>query len=335
MTKDKIFEEIFESNLMTSWHWFQWHFRHQLKNQYHPFSDAIVTAITEIDKKIPRYASKTIKTISCISGKEKYIPHYEQLLQVLAEIHVIKQLVQYKWSNLEKFEYEPKTSRCNKNPELLISYNGIEIGVEVKAPSLVYHINQRLTNPTQFVSRVLNKSHLEDISNVLGKITPPRDNPIKDFLVSANKKFEHFKYSRDNFYGVLVIVWDDFIYEPITALIHPNGGLFSDKSFFTDNNGISIKFPFVDAVIVIPHLHQLMKASRDEPLIDNCKNAFDYGIDGEFPQKVFIKNPFLSNGVPEEILMALQAYTPTYGLGAEYHSSDIILWLKIGRNAIR
>ena len=52
--------------------------------------------------------------------------------------------------------------------------------------------------------------------------TLPRDDPVKDFLVSANAKFEHFKKAdAPNFVGVLVIVWDDFIWQdqPISPLI--------------------------------------------------------------------------------------------------------------------
>jgi hypothetical protein len=55
-------------------------------------------------------------------------------------------------------------------------------------------------------------------------MTLPRDNPVKDFLVSADAKFEHFKETDANFIGVLVIIWDDFIYEPISSLISESAG---------------------------------------------------------------------------------------------------------------
>ncbi len=69
-----------------------------------------------------------------------------------------------------------------------------------------------------------------------------------------------------------------------------------------------------------------MRASRDESLIDNCNGPFDYGVDGEFPQKALVMNP-ISQGIPDEVVKALQAYTPTHELGTEYTPKDIVWWL--------
>ena len=77
---------------------------------------------------------------------------------------------------------------------------------------------------------------------------------------------------------------------------------------------------------MIRHMHQLMRASRDEPLQDNCRGPFDYGIDGEFPQKALIMNP-LSSGLPKDVTKAFQAYTPSHELGTEYTPKDIVWWL--------
>lgn len=326
MTKDEVFQRIFDSPLMSSWHWFQWHFMHQLHGQYHPFSDAIATALSEVDEKIPGYAVAMIESLTTIAGKEKYVPHYEQLLQLLAELHVIRQMVSYEWPNLEGFEYEPRAPGSDKNPELSIKYNGVEIGIEVKSPSLITHINQRSANNTQVVSRVFDKDEIEKLPDVENGVTLPRDNPLKDFLVSANEKFQSFKEDNDNYFGVLVVVWDDFIYEPISALLHSRGGLFTESSFFIGEEGSPVTFPYIDGIVVIRHLHQLMRASRDEPLIDNCNSPFDYGVDEQFPQKAFIMNPS-GAGVPEEALKALQAYTPTHEIGTEYTPKDIVWWL--------
>jgi hypothetical protein len=84
-------------------------------------------------------------------------------------------------------------------------------------------------------------------------ITLPRDNPVKDFLVDADAKFKAFK-SKADCTTVLVIVWDDFIYEPITALAHPKSGLLTANSFAKDANGSPMKFPNVDAVVLVRHL---------------------------------------------------------------------------------
>jgi len=326
MNKDDVLSAIIKSPLMSSWHWFQWHFMHQSNGHFHPFSDAIVTVISEIENNLPGFADDAIKALTSISGKEKYVPHYEQLLQLLAEFHVIRQIVSHEWPEFQSFEYEPATSNSRKNPEISVKYNDFEVGIEVKSPSLITHINQRSTNPTQIVGRVFDKEAIKELPDADEGVTLPRDNPLKDFLVSSNGKFQSFKEERDNFYGVLVVVWDDFIYEPVSALLHSHGGLFTDGSFFKDSEGSPVKFPYIDSVIVIRHLHQLMRASRDEPLIDNCNDPFDYGADGAFPQKALVMNP-ISRGMPDDIVKALQAYTPTHELGTEYTPKDIVWWL--------
>jgi hypothetical protein len=47
----------------------------------------------------------------------------------------------------------------------------------------------------------------------------PRDNPVKDFLLSADAKFAAFKAQHLTFTSALVIVWDDFIQEPRTCTL--------------------------------------------------------------------------------------------------------------------
>jgi len=326
VSKDEILVKILGSPLMSSWHWFQWHFTEQYNGKYHPFSDEIVSSIAEVDRAIPGYADEIIKGITTICGREKYVPHYEQLLQILAELHIIKKIVHFDWPELEGFDYEPTASGSDKNPEVSVKYSGIEVGIEVKSPSLITHINNRSTNPTQIVSRVLSKDTIGKLSGSDEGVTFPRDNTLKDFLKSANEKFRYFKEERNNFYGVLVVVWDDFIYEPISALIHEHGGLLTDESFFKDAEGKPVKFNYIDGVIVVRHLHQFMRASRDEPLLDNCRGAFDYGIDGEFPQKCLVINPD-GPGLPKEVVTCFQAYSPENELGTEYTPKDIVWWL--------
>lgn len=44
-----------------------------------------------------------------------------------------------------------------------------------------------------------------------------------------------------------------------------------------DKDGKPLKYPYLDGVVISRHLHQFLRATRDEPLIDNCSHAFDYG----------------------------------------------------------
>lgn len=157
-------------------------------------------------------------------------------------------------------------------------------------------------------------------------ITLPRDNPIKDFLHSSNQKFAGFKSGLENFYSVLVIVWDDFIYEPISSLLSSSSGLFTHQSFARDENGCLIKFTHVDGVVIIRHLHQLIRASRELALLDSKRHVLDYGRNREFPPKAFIQNPE-GQKVPAKVLEALQAYPPSPMMGAEYMPIDAITWV--------
>jgi len=189
MDKEEVFEKIFESPLMPSWHWFGGHFSHQKHGQHHPFSDAIADAIAEVDDKIPGYATKAIRAITSLSGKEKYLKHYEQLLQELSELHIIKQIVTSDWPDLESFEHEPTPLTSKKNPEMSVKYAGGEIGIEVKAPSLhTYNIN-RSTNPIQLVSRFPPDDLRDLLSHFKNQVTPSKDATVKDFLKSADEKF--------------------------------------------------------------------------------------------------------------------------------------------------
>jgi hypothetical protein len=146
-------------------------------------------------------------------------------------------------------------------------------------------------------------------------------------MISANEKFKEFK-ANDNFYSILFVIWDDFIYEPISALIGKPSGLFLEESFAKDNNGKRKKFPFVDAVFLDRHLIQIMNATQDKNLLDGKKHAMDYGHYNEFPYKVVIPNPdsFLSDKIPNEVFECFQIHKISPELGAEYVPSDIILW---------
>jgi hypothetical protein len=316
---------LFDSDFFNRWHWFSYHFAQPFQ---HPLSNSVLRACLDCEKHIPGFTKKMIDVLASISGKEKYEPHYEQLLQRLAELHVIQQVVNFDWSMESSFRWEPTPkSGGKKNPEIIVQDNDYQIGIEVKAPSLFSHIRLRSSNALQFPARVFPKHIIEKFSGASEGVTFPRDNPIKDFLISAEGKFAPFKKENENFSSILVIVWDDFVYEPISSLIHPDCGLFTANSFAQDANGEPLKFPSVDGVVIIRHLHQLLRATRDEPLIFPCRHPLDYGQDEDFPMKAFIANPH-GAAVPEVVLRCLQAYPPSLDIGAEYAAQDWIFWFK-------
>jgi len=267
-----------------------------------------------------------IDRLASISGKEGYLPHYEQLLQVLAEIYIFNQAATYFHKEDEvEFIYEPTRGDSRKNPEFIIKTKDYDIGIEVKQPSLIEHINKRGEKPYQVSIRL---PFVDTLGERFGRenITLPRDNPVKDFLISADAKFKNFKKSK-NFFSVLFIIWDDFIYEPISALIGEPSGLFREDSFAKDCNGNPLNFVNVDAVFIDRHLIQFINASRDSELLYQKKHAMDYGYKKEFPYKVVIPNP-TGQKIPDEIIDCFQMWSCSHELGAEYVPSDFIMWFR-------
>ncbi|WP_413176490.1 hypothetical protein [Anabaena azotica] len=315
---------LFNSNFFNRWHWFSSHFAQPFIN---PLSNFVLQACLDCEQHIPGFTKKMIDALASISGKEKYEPHYEQLLQRLAELHVIQQVIKFDWTTETSFRWEPTpVSGGKKNPEIIVENKDYQIGVEVKAPSILNHIRQRSSNFLQFPARIFSKEIIEKLPGAEMGVTFPRDNPVKDFLISAEKKFAPFKKENENFSSILVIVWDDYFYEPISSLIHPFSGLFTSNSF-AQEDGEPLKFPSVDGVIIIGHLHQLIRATRDEPLIPPCLHPLDYGQDEDYPMKVFIPNPF-GAAVPELLLKCFQAHPPS-PVVAEYAPTDWIWWFKV------
>lgn len=324
MDRDSLFKYIFEeSTLFEDWHWFNYHF-----GNGRPFAVHIVDACLECEEEMNGFAKSFLDKIFSMSGRKKYKPHYEQLMQALAELLIIRQMISFDWKGGNNFTYEPTPDNINKNPELRIGLEEYGIGIEVKCPSLLDHVEERSNKPFQIPARSIVRDTLNSMLDEEEEenVVLPRDNPVKDFLISSNEKFKAFKNGDTKFYGILVVVWDDYIFEPISALLSPLSGLFTEESFACDDEGDPLTFEYVDGVIIIRHLHQFVRAAAEEPLLDSKLHVLDYGRDGDFPPKAFVSNP---NGdkVPEKVLEAFQAYPPSPEMGAEYLPSDMITWV--------
>ena len=316
-----------KSDIFQRWHWFRYHFSTlSVPGREHPLAASVIDALVVCDRAMPGYAERFVTTLASIGGREKFEPQYEQLLQLLAELHIVHQVVSFRWPGSASFSAEPTAGGSKKNPEITVENCGTVYGIEVKSPALLEHVRKRGTNRTQIPARVFTPDMVMSLSGAGEGVTLPRDNPVKDFLQSANAKFASFKVENSSFVGVLVIVWDDFIYEPISSVVHEASGLFTPNSFCKDELGRPMTFTHVDGVIVTRHLHQLRRATRDEPLVDDCRHPLDYGEDGKFPFKVFIANPH-GNTVPEIILECLQAHVLSPEMGAAYAPTDLVWWI--------
>jgi len=322
MDRQEIIDTILKTEILSDWHWFNYHFNFYNMHMEHAFAKSIVDALYDIGQKIKGADTNLINKLASIHGSEKDLQHYEQLMQVLAEILIIHRAVSFDWQNIEKFEYEPTADDSNKNPEINIYADNKIIGIEVKSPNLLEHQKNRNNNPFQLTSR---NPLVQSLAK--NETTYPRDNPLKDFLMSANEKFAPFKKKYDNYISVLYIVWDDFINEPISGLLSEPHGIFMSDSFAKDKKGEILKFENVDYVMISRHRFQFQQTAGEIPFPYEINHPLDYGERDIFPFKVIIKNPYTSIDVTKDLIDCYQVFEPCMEMGAEYHPSDFIMWI--------
>jgi hypothetical protein len=280
----------------------------------------LIKTLAQIDSTIPGYASEMISRLAGIEGTGE--GKYESMLQILAEIYVTQGVVESadKKDGVIQVVHEPGT-RGKKNPECEALIAGRWCAIEVKTPKLIAHGRMRSINPWQMNVRM--PAHLTRDREV----TLPRDNPVKDFLCSAEEKFEDYEHFRPGAIRLLAIVWDDYCNEPIAALKSPISGLLTSNSFHRDESGVAVKYSHIDGVAVIRHQHQIIRATREEPLLNGVTDAMKYRNDN-FPFKAFIPVPG-GRMVPEAVLDALNLVPLADCLGAEYQPSEMIMWVDL------
>lgn len=285
---------------------------------------SVIDAAADCEKRIPGLGSQFIEDIACICGKERHDPQYEQLLQKMSEILVLRQLLSLKWPEGTTFQHEPSMSATGKRPELRVLTPERSFLFEVKTPSLLEHIQARNSNKLQAPGRALDKNQLQKLAG--DGLTLPRDNAIKDFLLDADRKFGEFKAQHTDT-SVLIIVWDDFIYEPITALTHEKCGLLTLNSYLRDSSGAAHLFSNIDAVVLVRHLTYLYRATRDEPLQERA-HALDFGDDRALPNVIIpIADPALIPDIIRSGLRAVPLDSPMIQRAADYRPKDIVFWI--------
>ena len=304
------------------WHWFQWHFQ---RHDVTPFAQSILEACVDCEDKVPGLGTSFLNEICSIGGIDRHLPHYDQILQKLSEVLVLRQLLLSDWPAGTTFQHEPAINARGKRPELKVNTPTREYLFEVKTPALTDHIRQRRENNLQLPGRMLPRDLIADLDN--GRpITLPRDNPVKDFLIDAEAKFAEFKAVNESI-SILIIVWDDHIFEPITSLTNEVSGLLTPNSFHRTDEDTAIDFPNVDAVVLVRHLLYFRNAAAECPLLER-RDAFDFGDANALPN-VFIPLPNRED-VPEAIkvfLRALPMNHPFIQNAAEYRPQEIVFWI--------
>ncbi|QDV35676.1 hypothetical protein [Tautonia plasticadhaerens] len=296
------------------------------KGNIKPFVFGLIQALGTIEDASPEYAFSMIDRMASMPGAGE--KQYEALLQILCEIYVTAGAVEAADRTGDGkilFAHEPG-QKGKKNPEFESCANEVWYAVEVKTPELIAYSRQRQSKSYQFTARVPVTTDFRDSIET----TNPRDNPVKDFLISANEKLQAYAQFRSDAFRILTLVWDDFCQEPIAALLNPLSGLFTDRSFCKAKDGKPTTFPFVDAVEICRCQHQIIRSTREESMIDGELLPFVYHHQG-YPPKVLIDNP-IGRRIPDILLAPLNVERLSPVMGAEYHPTDYIIWLS-GRNS--
>ena len=317
----QMYEEVGPRIAGGPWHWFHWLFA---RGPSRPFVAYLITACVECELKLPGLGWALIRDVASISGREKNEADYESLLQKLSEVLVLRQLLVLAWPEGTTFAHEPAAGPGGKRPELKAETNDAVYLFEVKAPSLLSHQRSRSENPVQFPGRMFEGAMRKMMAGDQKPILP-RDNPVKDFLMSAEAKFAPFAGEKP-VYGVLIVVWDDFIYEPITSLVHEaSKGLLTAETFARNGDGTPITFPHVDAVFLIRHLLYFQQGAAET--LTERRHAFDFGGERDLPN-VHVPVPggkevpgFIRTG-----LRALQFDDEQLQNFADYRPQEFIMW---------
>lgn len=245
---------------------------------------------------------------------------FEQLIQKFAELLVCRVLCEIPWPDVNRIECEPKNPRTGARPEFVVYTPSRTWLFEVKCPAFVKHQENRRANPAQLPVR----SFLRDIPFLEGaEVTLPRDNVIKDFLASAERKFAGFnEHSRT---GILVVVWDTHMYEAVSVLAHDEVGLLTENSWL-QKEGARVPFSSVDGVIVINRQEELKAAAQERY---DCLAADPFAIvrEGSLPN-VWCPNV----GVGELDPLIAQAFdawpVDAVGIASDYAKMDFVTWLR-------
>ena len=306
--------------LSSDWHWLKYHY-----STFPPLQTTLeIAEICVLAEYCETGLGKAyVDGIAAIKDREKNERDYEAILQIFSEMLVLDQVLQMPWADDVEFSYEP-AGKTDQRPELRVVSEGKRYLFEVKAPSLLDHVRKRQEVGWQIPGKILPKEGIQAISR--GEpIVLPRDNPVKDFLNSAEKKFSDF--DEEDGANILVIVWDDYVYEPITSLANEHTGLLTTNTFYRDDAGKPINHPSVDAVIIVRHLTYFFEGLAERPLPDR-RGAFDFGSPDDLPN-ISVQSPW-GRPVPSLVsdgLRAVDVKDDRIQHFAEYKPIEIVMWL--------
>lgn len=195
-----------------------------------------------------------------------------QYLQFSSEVTIVDYIIR----NYSGFKNEPKYNG-KKNTECSFEYESRTINIEVKCPDLSKRIEQENSEGVNLFAaeRFPSKDSFDQAKNFIGsniragqsmQNLDRLDNKLKDYLISAHKKFPT---SNSSNFNVLVVALDI-----IQDMDEWYSYLFGDNGAFTDRTYIVDDYSNVDAVMLTNVQHGHM--ADDIDLSINCWNLENY-----------------------------------------------------------
>lgn len=299
--------------------WLSYHFANVT-----PFGQYLLAALVKCEERVPGLGYRfirefhAVKYVSAATEPAAWKARFEELIQKLAELLVARALCTVDWPADTLIEFEPVNKSNNKRPEFSVRTPERLWLFEVKCPSFIAHQENRSLNPHQIPIR----GFMRDAPHIAGEtVTLPRDNTLKDFLKSAQEKFAGFDAGGAT--GILVVVWDLYMYEAISVLMHPQAGLLTENSWFMVGDE-PVKFPDVAGVIVLNRLEQLKQGAQER--IDHI-DPFRLGGPDALPNTwcpnigVGDLDPTVASGFDAHHFEAT-------AIGADYSITDYVMWIE-------
>ena len=288
------------------------------------FGAQLLEALAAIDDRLPGAGNRftdelaAIRYVPAHDDRKSWKAGFEQLVQKLGEIVVARTLFEAAWPRGTSFVLEPTNPVTGTRPEILIDTPARQWLFEVKCPAFIDYQDRRDANGRQLPVR----SPLGNVPGMRDGTTLPRDNVLKDFLESAERKFRDFSAKPRT--GLLVVFWDGYIFEATSALSHDHAGLLTDKSWH-QRDGKRVSFSAVDGVIVLNHL-EVIKVAAQEIWEARQENPFRIETAGQ-PPNVWCPN--LGRGALDPEIARLFNARPLeeVAFAADYAPNDFVMWI--------
>ncbi|AQT97180.1 hypothetical protein B1R45_29290 [Pseudomonas azotoformans] len=302
-------------------HFLDFHFAN-----HNEFAQEFVELMCVLEDLCPGAGSTTVKKISSLRGSDRAT--YEQIVQALCELIIGKKFIEaFPESEGFKLDWEP-TDVGKANPEFMLVGPKWRLLVEVKCPSLHDYETKNGLAAQQLTARL---PGLKDVMTEFSGVAPalPLDNKLKDFLVSAEKKFSSFQEVSVPTYGLLVVCWTERMFEAVSPLSNEGCGLLTSESYYRKDEEV-VKFTHVSGVITTQQ-QSFLKSSLAGHRPNHLVSDLDYGSywkPNTPANPIYSPNEFAKRQLPQEIIDVLEAVMVGHHLDPIASPIDFVMWLQ-------